>query len=40
MILALLGSCTGDDSVFGVAEQEAPLPGLAGETVDGDHLDA
>ena len=46
MILALLapltlfGSCTGDDSVIGVAEQDAPLPRLAGETVDGDHLDA
>lgn len=40
MLLALLGSCTGDDSVIGVAEQDAPLPRLAGETVDGDHLDA
>lgn len=39
-LLALLGSCTGDDSVVGVAEQDAPLPRLAGETVDGDHLDA
>jgi DsbE subfamily thiol:disulfide oxidoreductase len=39
-LLALLGSCTGDDPVFGVAEQDAPLPRLAGETVDGDHLDA
>ena len=39
-LLALFGSCTGDDSVIGVAEQDAPLPRLAGETVDGDHLDA
>ncbi len=39
-LLALLGSCTGDDSVIGVAEQDAPLPRLAGETVDGEHLDA
>lgn len=39
-LLALLVSCTGDDSVFGVAEQDAPLPRLAGETVDGDTLDA
>lgn len=39
-LLALLGSCTGDDSVVGVAEQDAPLPRLAGETVDGDNLDA
>ncbi len=40
VLLALLGSCTGDDSLIGVAEQDAPLPRLAGETVDGDHLDA
>ncbi len=26
--------------MFGVAEQDAPLPRLAGETVDGAHLDA
>jgi DsbE subfamily thiol:disulfide oxidoreductase len=39
-LLALLGTCTGDDSVFGVAEQDEPLPRLAGETVDGGHLDA
>jgi DsbE subfamily thiol:disulfide oxidoreductase len=39
-LLALFGSCAGDDSVIGVAEQDAPLPRLAGETVDGDHLDA
>lgn len=39
-LLALFGSCTGDESVIGVAEQDAPLPRLAGETVDGDHLDA
>jgi cytochrome c biogenesis protein CcmG/thiol:disulfide interchange protein DsbE len=39
-LLAMLGSCTADDSVLGVAELDAPLPRLAGETVDGDHLDA
>lgn len=39
-LLALPASCTGDDSVFGVAEQDAPLPRLAGETVDGHTLDA
>jgi DsbE subfamily thiol:disulfide oxidoreductase len=38
-LLALLGTCTADDSVFGVAEQNEPLPRLAGETVDGDQLD-
>jgi DsbE subfamily thiol:disulfide oxidoreductase len=36
---ALLGSCTADDTLFGVAEQDAPLPRLAGETVDGGELD-
>lgn len=39
-LLALLGTCTGADSVVGVAEQDEPLPRLAGETVDGGHLDA
>jgi DsbE subfamily thiol:disulfide oxidoreductase len=39
-LLAMLGSCTADDSVFGVAEMDEPLPRLAGETVDGDHVDA
>ena len=39
-LLALLGTCSGDDTVFGVAEQDEPLPRLAGETVDGGHLDA
>ena len=38
--LALLASCEGDDSVFGVAEVDQPLPPLSGETVDGDRLDA
>jgi DsbE subfamily thiol:disulfide oxidoreductase len=33
-------SCTFDDSVSGVADQDRPLPRLAGETVDGDDLDA
>jgi DsbE subfamily thiol:disulfide oxidoreductase len=39
-LLATLGSCTAEGSVFGVAEQDAPLPRLSGETVDGDDLDA
>ena len=39
-LLAPLGTCTGDDSVVGVAEQDEPLPRLAGKTVDGGHLDA
>jgi cytochrome c biogenesis protein CcmG/thiol:disulfide interchange protein DsbE len=38
--LAVLTSCEGDDSVFGVAQVDRPLPRLAGETVDGDRLDA
>lgn len=38
-LLVMLASCTADDSVIGVAEQDAPLPRLGGETVDGDHLD-
>lgn len=33
--------CTaGDDSIFGVAEMDRPLPRLVGETLDGDELDA
>ena len=39
-LLVTLGSCTADASVFGVAELEEPLPPLAGETLDGDRLDA
>lgn len=38
--LVLLASCEGDDSVFGVAQVDQPLPPLSGETVDGEHLDA
>jgi thiol-disulfide isomerase/thioredoxin len=30
----------GDDSIFGVAERDAPLPRLVGETLDGSRLDA
>jgi DsbE subfamily thiol:disulfide oxidoreductase len=37
---ALVGSCSGDGSIFGVAEQDRPLPRVAGETLDGDDLDA
>ncbi len=39
-LLALLPTCESDDSVFGVAEVDQPLPRLSGETVDGEHLDA
>jgi thiol-disulfide isomerase/thioredoxin len=38
--LAVLVSCDGSDSVFGVAEVDRPLPRLAGETVYGERLDA
>jgi DsbE subfamily thiol:disulfide oxidoreductase len=38
--LAILSSCSDGDSVFGVAETDTALPRLAGETVDGDRLDA
>jgi cytochrome c biogenesis protein CcmG/thiol:disulfide interchange protein DsbE len=38
--LAVLASCGGGDSVFGVARMDRPLPRLAGETVDGERLDA
>ena len=40
VLLAVLVSCGGDDSVFGVAQVDRPLPRLAGETVEGDRLDA
>jgi DsbE subfamily thiol:disulfide oxidoreductase len=37
----LLGpSCSGGDSISGVAEVNEPLPRLAGKTLDGDRLDA
>ena len=39
-LLAVLASCEGDDSVFGVAEVDQPLPRLSGETIDGERLDA
>ena len=35
-----LGSCTAGSSVLGVAEQDRPLPRIAGETLEGDWLDA
>lgn len=38
--VAVLASCEGGDSVFGVAQVDQPLPPLSGETVDGEHLDA
>jgi DsbE subfamily thiol:disulfide oxidoreductase len=39
-LLAALPACTADDSVFGVVALARPLPSLAGETLDGDDLDA
>jgi DsbE subfamily thiol:disulfide oxidoreductase len=39
-LFALLGTCTADDSVLGVVEQDRPLPRLLGETLDGHELDA
>jgi DsbE subfamily thiol:disulfide oxidoreductase len=33
-------SCEGSDSVLGVARVDQPLPRLAGETIDGERLDA
>lgn len=38
--VAVLASCEGEDSVFGVAEVDRPLPRLSGETVEGEPLDA
>jgi cytochrome c biogenesis protein CcmG, thiol:disulfide interchange protein DsbE len=41
LVLLLLAGCTGgDDSVFGVARIDAPLPRLAGDTLDGGRLEA
>src|ERR687897_658156 len=39
-LLVTLSGCTARDSLFGAAEQDRPLPQLAGETLDGDDLDA
>jgi DsbE subfamily thiol:disulfide oxidoreductase len=39
-LLVTLSACSSGDSVFGVAEQDRPLPRLAGETLDGVRLDA
>lgn len=39
-ILVVLTACEGKDSVFGVASQDEPLPGLTGEGLDGERLDA
>jgi DsbE subfamily thiol:disulfide oxidoreductase len=37
----LLSTCAGgDDSIFGVARMDRPLPRLAGETLDGDRIHA
>jgi DsbE subfamily thiol:disulfide oxidoreductase len=38
--LVVLASCEEADSVFGVASQDEPLPALAGESLDGERLDA
>ena len=39
-VTLLAASCEGADSALGVAQVERPLPPLAGETLDGGHLDA
>ena len=39
-VLAVLASCEEDDSIFGVASQDQPLPELTGETLEGGRLDA
>ena len=41
LILLVAATCSpADDSIFGVAEMDQPLPPLAGETLDGARLDA
>jgi cytochrome c biogenesis protein CcmG/thiol:disulfide interchange protein DsbE len=41
LLVVVLSSCTGADaSVDGVARVDDPLPRLAGETLDGDRIDA
>lgn len=41
LVLLLATACNGDkDSIFGVATMDEPLPRLAGETLDGDRLNA
>jgi thiol-disulfide isomerase/thioredoxin len=42
LVLSLTAAActTGDDSIFGVAEMDRPLPRLVGETLDGTKLDA
>jgi thiol-disulfide isomerase/thioredoxin len=42
-LVLIVGASTcspGEDSIFGVAEMDRPLPRLVGETLDGDELDA
>jgi thiol-disulfide isomerase/thioredoxin len=39
-VLAATACTSGDDSIFGVAEMDRPLPRLVGETLDGARLDA
>ena len=41
VLFIIATACTsGDDSIFGVAEMDEPLPRLVGETLDGARLDA
>jgi DsbE subfamily thiol:disulfide oxidoreductase len=41
LVWALLAGCTGgDESMFGVASVEDPLPRLAGDTLEGDRIEA
>jgi len=40
VVLAATACTAGDDSIFGVAEMDRPLPRLVGETLDGARLDA
>jgi thiol-disulfide isomerase/thioredoxin len=40
VVLAATACTAGDDSIFGVAEMDRPLPRLVGETLDGTKLDA
>ena len=40
LIVTATACASGEDSIFGVAEMDRPLPRLVGETLDGTQLDA
>lgn len=40
LIVTATACASGEDSIFGVAEMDRPLPRLVGETLDGTELDA